>query len=1321
MPGILNAELAIPQFPALDQYGPNTTLLLHGDGTNGAQNNTFLDSSANNFTITRNGNTTQGTFSPFSQPNGYWSNYFAGSQSINAPASTDFQFAGDFTIEAWAYPTTTGDKSVIVQNSGSNYLALNINPGTGFNIYLNSSGPSISPADIIPQVNQWNHVALVRSGSTVKVYLNGVASGTTATNSSTVGYNAAFYIGALGTASSGSFSGYISNIRAVNGTAVYTSNFTPPTSPLTAITNTKLLTCQSNRFLDNSSNAFAITANGTPSVQAFKPFSAPTAYYPAVNSGAGYFDGSGDQLNVSPTAISSVGSSDFSFECWVYATKQTNTYAQGLISYGPAGVTSTTSCISFQLTNAGYLASTYAAGDSILLTDSNLLVINQWNHCVVCRSGSTISLFKNGARVATSSTSATVGSGGDTLTIGGQWYANDAGRQLQGYMSGIRIVKGSSAYDATQSTITVPTTPLTAITNTSLLLSCTNAGIIDSVSQNQLETVGNAQISTTQSKFGGASMYFDGASSVDGVSEYPYISGTGDFTAEFWVYPSSLASYNQILATTSSGGFGVLINSNGTISYTQVGVAVLGTSANSVASGVWSHVAVARSSGVIKIFVNGNQGYSGSDTTNFSAYPIKVGRDANASSPYTGYVDDLRITKGIARYTQNFTPPQNAYPNYGPLTNIPTVDPNFKNTTLLLHGNGTNGAQNNTFLDSSTNNFTITRNGNTTQGTFTPFSQPNGWWSNYFNGSSYLYSAIDASLALGTSDFTIEAWVYFTTNTTTQTTICAGPGTTTYDMIFGYTYNGAPSIVLYLSSTGSSWDLASGVAMSPNNNIANSWNHIALTRSGSTFRTFFNGSQQATFTSSASVYQSANQFCIGSSQRSAGNANYMNGYISNAKVVIGTSLYNSNFTPSTLPLTATTNTKLLTCQSNYFKDNSSNALAIGTSGTPSAQNFYPFFPPLDYSTAAIGGSGYYDGAGDFLNTPTSGQFTAAGDFTVSCWFYLQSFGNSYYVVGGNWSAGTSDEWLIQIQNNGAIRFLTSADGTFSSAGVVTLNQWMYFTATRSGTTVTVQVNGTTVRTYTKSDTLGSATKSINIGQQPGNNWPWNGYIADFRLVSGSAVTTIPTTPATAISGTGLLLSCTNGAIFDNAAKNNLETVGSAQISTTQSKFGGSSMSFTGTSNYLVAKDNPIYSFGTGDFTVECWIYLNTLGRLNGIWTNGPTSTGSFGLYVLPSNAIEAVIYGASGVDSSITLVANTWYHVAASRSGSTLRVFINGVQSAINTSYGSNNTTSKCVVGDVWVGYGAGLDGYIDDLRITNGVSRYNYNFTPPAAPFPNK
>ena len=72
-------------------------------------------------------------------------------------------------------------------------------------------------------------------------------------------------------------------------------------------------------------------------------------------------------------------------------------------------------------------------------------------------------------------------------------------------------------------------------------------------------------------------------------------------------------------------------------------------------------------------------------------------------------------------------------------------DPQFNYVTMLLHGDGTNGAQNNTFIDSSTNNFTITRNGNTTQGTFTPYGSN---WSNYFNASASRLEVVNSNSSM---------------------------------------------------------------------------------------------------------------------------------------------------------------------------------------------------------------------------------------------------------------------------------------------------------------------------------------------------------------------------------------------------------------------------------------------------------------------------------------------------------------------------------------------------------------------------------------------
>jgi hypothetical protein len=652
------------------------------------------------------------------------------------------------------------------------------------------------------------------------------------------------------------------------------------------------------------------------------------------------------------------------------------------------------------------------------------------------------------------------------------------------------------------------------------------------------------------------------------------------------------------------------------------------------------------------------------------------------------------------------------------------TDAYFNLTTLLLHGNGTNGAQNNTFLDSSTNNTTITRNGNTTQGTFSPFSQTG--WSNYFGGNGdQLNAPVSAISNVGSNNFSFECWVYALrqTNTFVQGLISYGPAgsTSTSSCIsFQITSSG------YLATSYAAGD--SILLTDPNLFPINQWTHCAVCRSGSTISLFKNGVRVATSSTSATVGGGGDTLAIGGQWFANASTRQLQGYISNVRIVNGSSAYDatqSTITVPTTPLTAITNTSLLTCQTNYFKDNSTNALAITPSGTSSVQAFSPFAPTAVYSTSSNGGSGYFDGNGDYLATPTSGQFTASGDFTVSCWFYLTSFASQYYGVAGNWNAGASDEWLIQIQNDGSIRFLTSAGSSFSSGGFVKLNQWTYFTATRSGTTVTVQLNGTTVSTYTKSDTLGSATKALNIGQQIGNVWPFVGYIADFRLLSGSAITAIPTAPSSS-SGTGFLLSCTNAGIFDNAAKTDLETVSTAQISTTQSKFGSASMYFDG-SGYLKSPSSVIFDFGSNPsaITMECWIYPTSLNgsssQAYGIM--GPhSSTSDFKtlVYVYGNGKFAVGKVGTNEIGGSAgNIVTNSWQHIAVVLSATTTTLYVNG------TSVGSGTTavwSSGAQPINVAFAPSPNLNftGYIDDIRITN-YARYTSNFTVPSAPFPDK
>jgi len=116
-----------------------------------------------------------------------------------------------------------------------------------------------------------------------------------------------------------------------------------------------------------------------------------------------------------------------------------------------------------------------------------------------------------------------------------------------------------------------------------------------------------------------------------------------------------------------------------------------------------------------------------------------------------------------------------------------TTDPQFNYVTMLLHGDGTNGAQNNTFLDSSSNAFTVTRSGNVTQGSFSPYGSN---WSNNFNGSSdYLSSPANTALNMGTGNWTIECWVYISSRTLN------------YPLIFGNNNGGYSAGALALTNS----------------------------------------------------------------------------------------------------------------------------------------------------------------------------------------------------------------------------------------------------------------------------------------------------------------------------------------------------------------------------------------------------------------------------------------------------------------------------------------------------------------------------------------
>jgi len=638
-------------------------------------------------------------------------------------------------------------------------------------------------------------------------------------------------------------------------------------------------------------------------------------------------------------------------------------------------------------------------------------------------------------------------------------------------------------------------------------------------------------------------------------------------------------------------------------------------------------------------------------------------------------------------------------------------DDKFNYVTMLLHGDGTNGAQNNTFVDSSSNNFTITRNGNTTQGTFSPYGSN---WSNYFNGSSYL--SLGTATALGTGNVTVEFWFYPTDISATYYALYEGRTTAGTDTGFGIFQYGQ-TIEIY----------GNGLKVSSASSAftANTWNHFAVVRTSGTCQIYING------VASGSSANYSNDL-TSTTRRIGQNASGLNtytGYISNLREVTS-ALYSGTFTPSTTPLTAVSGTTLLTCQSNRFIDNSTNAYAITVSGTPSVQRFNPFGTSSAYSTSVIGGSGYFDGDGDYLTAASTTAFDIASgtDFTFSCWVYFTSNPNNGTVkyIFDQTSTSGSGSVIFLAQETGNAWTACSMANAYSSSDFVA-GQWYWITISRVSGTLRSFKNGTLITSGANTDA--SDTNRFTIAARYSDNYILNSaYLTDVRFVVGSGVTsdTVPTAPASPITNTALLCNMTNGAIFDNAMMNDLETVGNAQISTSVVKYGTGSIAFDETGDYLTLPPTTNVSFGTGNFTIELWARFatSTIGNGQGLFqlSNGYLNSAVRGPAVGcdDSSGKWAIYYGTSSEQhASLIPSTNTWYHVAYVRNSGTTKLYIDGTE-IISVADTTNYTDTNFTVGG-WYSSSFLLNGYIDDIRITKGYARYTTTFTPPTAAFSDK
>jgi len=359
-----------------------------------------------------------------------------------------------------------------------------------------------------------------------------------------------------------------------------------------------------------------------------------------------------------------------------------------------------------------------------------------------------------------------------------------------------------------------------------------------------------------------------------------------------------------------------------------------------------------------------------------------------------------------------------------------------------------------------------------------------------FDGTGdYLTTANSTSdFSFGTGDFTIEFWI-----NSTQTTRTDPVG-------WNYSYNSAgwAGFIFNLSSSG---DMAwyengnSRISASSTGWNNGSWNHVSVTRSGNSVRMFLNGSQVGSTYTTSFTYGAANSgFIIG---KIFTDPIYLNGYISNLRIVKGTALYTSNFTPKRQPLIpeSAPNTVLLTCQKGTIRDRSPSAHSITINGDAKSISGASYF--------------YFDGVDDYLSLNASVDFGFSNpsgnsnDFTIEWFKYWNSLSGYQTIWSNNYTS--SPGLLIQTGNgDGKYRVFVGTQ-IFQETDTPVVGVWYHYALVRNGTTYTLYRNGDANGSATSSSAAGSGSDVATIGQGNGSFYE-NGFISNFRVYKGKGLT-----------------------------------------------------------------------------------------------------------------------------------------------------------------------------------------------------------------------
>jgi hypothetical protein len=841
------------------------------------------------------------------------------------------------------------------------------------------------------------------------------------------------------------------------------------------------------------------------------------------------------------------------------------------------------------------------------------------------------------------------------------------------------------------------------------------------------------------------------------------------WTMEMWVKrddTSRLQTLGGRRDSTPGRGYSVRFASDDKFLFYFGGTGVMNITSASTVTGTttWQHLAVMRCGKNLFLFINGTLDASATTfwgvTGLVNNKQLRVGTNPPdyilATECFYGYMDEFRLTMS-ARYGGN------------PF-NVPTRQlTRDENTVLLMLFEGTNGST--TFVDNSEYARTVTALGNAAHTTSHAI----------FGSSSYsgdgsgdgLSIAADALLNFNYGDFTYELFFKCSTAQTSKRLVTrrntgVGAAYTDYQVSIFFDSNSKLTSIFSPQSGGA----LVGLGLVDSTLYAdNKWHHVVLQREAGNYSFWFDGELEERKSSGAQLNNLSCPLYIGKESDSLDNS--FSGYIDCLRIS-SCARYNSpkNFR---MPERASGNyydlvNDPLSSSTIFFLSGRGAAgekivAEVGNSLEVVGGGTAPTYNTTTYkfeSSVQFFGSGYLR-----MKMGPKANWGGIDEQTIEFWFRPAVVNANTVILSWDGSAGVHGSHHIQITAGGKINltyrpYSDPASGSFSLTSVTGLvaNTW-YHVATvfrrnsRTATTskVTLFLNGKEEAASDLASTgiepAAGESRYFNIGAYFEGSYPFTGHIENLRITRGERYTSefvIPpaSLPSVArrwqndrhyekvallVQGYGTL-----GLPYHIRDMSRFKAIGAVSgagclLSNDTVKFHPLSLKITNlTDGLLFSNDGGKFDLLDKDFTIETWVYFsnNFACYIAGqVASSGLDPTGSFAIRKNGSNFLEAWVISGSTVytvTGATSAGLSQWYHVALTREGTSLRLFLNGtVQATQVLPAGTYVNTCKSHLGVGRIGeYNSGLGGYIDDFRVTIGHARYTANYSVPSARLPH-